>query len=1732
MPEGKNIVLFCAGLLLMGFFDIWSSGPSGNLSAMAFSAKAEAVSTAVTDAIRFDFSAPFLEKYQKEAEKTKLSLTISRCANPPVIDGKIMPAEWAKAAVIDTLKAAPQPTKVRLMYDDRAIYIAVENQVPARNGYAIGVAGGPAVQSLQSVPSQSPPRDDKDIWKKDHLELWFQPPGKDGKGCQFAVSDLGGIADLLVDGEDFSYNPDWSHAVGRNEYGWTVEMVIPKSALKITDWPMEIGFNIGRDGPHVKVCSWSGKWGDTSSQIRLEGIEASDQRSETRGSEGRAVSPKPPSETQGSMLSAKAERSYARAGDRWIETEVKIGRHGKDAVALPLSGSDSEGRASASGLSSIALATEGAAVQLTAEVYTLGNDNPAAQATITPPRASGKVLVDLRRLNLKEAKLVLKLTQGGKGIGAKEIMLSARDAEQPLKAGEKIKILLDVPAGITELKNWPVMFGVPFGAGTLWDINCLRLVDKNGKEIPCQKEVTGRWAPEGAVKWVRFDALVSPQDECFMEVKQSTMAITHPGQRPPLQGRGTKDDPLQVQAPPEATPRRGGAGVGSLKLTEKNGKIEIVTGVSRYVMGKGASPIQEIWMGNRKTAVSEKTRGLYVMDQTGRIGSASADEETMLIEARGPVAACVRFEGWYKTEKGENLARHITRVECFAGQPHAKVMHTLVLCNSTTNLWFKDIGWEFAVDAENNPTALFGISRQDWQKTYSVPLNASTPTHPHSDTSSALMLQDQHYMFAHGTNHFVVTKSDLSGKSEKLLEGEECGDWSALVGKKGGLMLACKETARQHPKEFEISADKINLHLFSCRAGEELDCRLPAMIKKWDVTNWYTKVHDSCYYRNMDISKVEEEVKKAYKSDAAGWAKTHELMVLPMTAAEASSQPCIAGQYARLNAHPVFALVSPDWTYKSKVMGPLHPKDTARFPEAEKYLDDVFHVWEQRMEDWGDFGFVDYGGGPRLEYCGKYARPYRLADCYTYTLRSDLWRIYARSGDRKIREFAEETNLRFGDNKLAHWDAIGKIKGLFVIVGGWADLPLYWFGGSAVEFSSTSDFDSFILLYQLTGCRRAREFVEQYAEGYKKQGGDGSRTIMTLRLCAQAYGLTWDPAMRECAVSLADRRIVDPQGLLGLNGKESGNGAYGPLDKIGTDIVGLVDAWLILGDQRYYQLALNIARYCWHGYLGHDPLFYTNHQGLMGQLLFDASDKKDMSYPEILARQMRCLRGAYYQDASSVTFVFEGIPYAEDLLVRAGLNKEPTVSLVEYSDFGNPSGIIFRKGKNEGGLVMHIKTSGTLPASNTEGMPGGIALRPLSASGSGALIKKAVQTNGLPEGCAEIHIPQDAPEGAYEILVPAGGRQMVVASSRVPMVVFAPDYWYATAGKWFFNVPVTSQNARIFFEYGTALYAPDGKSWPAQGGVTNWVTLPPDKPGLWAFEATRDMSVRSQNLPPFFAAHASKNWFEPPMAWHSEPPVPPVEKPATGTVYIAGAIKPPGNQALYLEAGKSFILGAAESAAVVKPDECSKLLPFREGTIEFWFKPYWGSFNAAFHSQPVLTMNMAEDEAKKWTFEYNKDNKSFRGELCKMVCGDSGFHPRAERTTIMQGGEWLHAAWVWGEIETVYVGTMKFKCLYTRIYINGKAGSQWMNSSAIAFRGGKLLYPPKNLTLGGRGYANEIAFDELRISDIQRYTNDFTAPVREKEFEMDEHTRALFHFNGNLNGQSFGVANPFQGQIK
>lgn len=1589
-----------------------------------------ASAAAAPQSLRLDFSSSPLERVLARAQGRTTIVEVPRCGHAPTIDGRVDDASWQSAAHFTLpLGYEAQPaTSVFAAFDDGKLYLAFVCDL-----------------YLHAAPQAARRERDGGAWKDDCIELWFDPSGEGSGVYQFVVNAADSIYDSFA--EDADYDPDWDHAVSVGEKAWMVEVAIPCQALGLQEWPATLNFNLGRNGPALDLRALSGSYGDTSAaQLHFAGLG----KAEGVGEESEAA--------DADSIELNFERAHARPGDRWIEGDIAI-----------------------------TLAQRNLAdVQVAAAVVAPSGET-VARCEVVPPRRTGRVLVDMRSLTLSQAVLKVDLRAGNETLAQARAELTAAGPEQPLRAGRRIEVHLDLPAGVASVQAWPVTFGVPFAPGQLWDATRLRLVDARGRPIPHQSEVVGRWAPEGAIKWVRFDALVSSEDGCFVEVG------------PPQRAGGPT---LRVRANDDGT------------LTVSNGPW-------RYVLGKGKSPILRIYREDASeysfAAVlpGDDTRGLYVIDQQGRTASASAVGETMRVEADGPVAACVRFEGPYRTADGEELARHITRVRIHAGQPWLDITHTLVLTRDTNEVWFRDIGWELAVDPGAAPQAFLGISREDpW---------ASTST-ALRDGESAYLLQDSHYFFAHGENHFQAARMSVGGGETLLATGEECGDWAAVAGTEGGLAVSCREAPLQHPKEFELSVERLVMHLFSGRAGEELDFRSDTLARKWDLLTWYDAVIPEAYRLSHDevLAKM-----AANTSNAIGWAKTHDLLLAPLARGED-----VVAQTARwsyLHTQPVYALVDPTWMCATGALKPIHPRDPERFPVIEHAISAAIRQWHDRIASWGDYGFVDYYAGPHLSYKGRYVVQKRYTSI-TYTLRPDLWLMYGRSGERDIRRFIADSIRTNFDGASAHWDGPNKIRGLFLAdsgsdlpVGGLrkGQLPYYWESATTPHISSSSTINNYAWYYYLTGDRHAADYIREYVEGIKRvwtpaRARRDARPLVLLRMLVGAYAFTWDPELRAMAEATMDG-IYRPEAPLGfIQERGKFEQPYATTYKTQVDIRALLEAWEILGNERYHDISRRLSRWLWLKYLGRWPLVYTNPLGITGAFLYE--ETKDPRYAQGLAIAVRQAASAWdaetdttfgVDSAEKMTFLLEGVAHAERVLVASGADRAPVASWAGFEDFGNPSSIVFRKEADQA-LVFDLQT------------PGGFKIIPAGADPASHEGLPWVMTEAYDQ--RSISVPAQAPAGDYEIVPDTYGQQMVVADRRIPLVIHAPQWWrpappQAPNVRYFFEVPANAVGAQIIFEGSARLFDPRGRPWPDEQPQHGTVDLPADLPGLWSFQPVTNQLVRTRNVPPFFAVEDAESYFQPAISWEREEPQE-IETPPAGTQFVPGISGAGNDQALYISSSGRFMLEGGEPHP---SGDGLQLLPFREGTIEFWFRPDWSTLDLPLKSRTIVRMSVAEGEP--WLLTYNMSERQRDADLDFYLshalygyfmaqAPDIRHSMRAYRRTVFTGGRWVHIAWVWGQRDGIiprdpgYNTRPQEKVLIAQIYVNGRRGQHYN----YAWKDNV----PADMPISFMMYNLAAAVDELRISDVQRYTDDFTPPARENRFEPDEHTRALMHFDGDL----------------
>ncbi len=1118
----------------------------------------------------------------------------------------------------------------------------------------------------------------------------------------------------------------------------------------------------------------------------------------------------PQPRTIGEGFDVIVPRAFARPGDRWVELflEWDAGLSGDETVELGVS------------------------------LYPVGSNEAVASSRFGVVGWGGQLLVDLRRHGLKQGRLVLELRADGERRSLAEVFIAAQTLPERLGSGMKIAVDVDEPVGVPVDQRVPVTFGLPFGAGELWQVEGLALVDARGREVPAQFEVAGRWAPDGAIQWLRVDALPVPRDGLFV----------------------TNDPPL----PPASE-------MAVLTLEERGDRLHIDTGTAVYELGTGSSPIVGIWQGEQQVVASAGARGLYLIDQRGRLAVASADEQEMTIESRGPVAACVRFEGYYRTAEGEPVARHITRVELFAGRSEAKVWHTLVLSRDTNEVWFRDIGWEFSVMPGASPEAVLGVEWGDSDAALSQELSG--------EVSRAFSVQAEHLRFGGGNNRFYAATESPDGDVTVLLEGEEMGDWAALRGDAGGFFAAVRDAALQHPKEFEVTPDTLTIRLFSNRAGEELDFRAATLADKWHLPETFGDGDDAVLVR--------EQV-AAIESNAIGWAKTHELMLAPMAAGEGTAT---AAEWAVLNSHKVYAHVDPWWIYLTDAMGPLYPKDAEVHPEVEAIVDQVAEVFSEHLRGTAFFGFVDYNAGPSFTPRGSrgdLVRERRFLG--TYQLRQELWGLSARSAERDVRAFTEQTTRAWADNKLAHWWGPGKTRGLYMEGSnespplphlGTGDLPFYWQDGTVFNQQDGTNLNQVIHDYYLTGNRRAGDIVEQFAAGIIEAWSPLSitsrkRKTESFWAMLQAYSVTHNPELRIIAEVTASY-VYDPEGRTALTSSKELGATY----KARTSVRALIDGWTVFGTPPYFDMAMRLGEHKWLRYLGRPPVTgTTSPYGIIGNFLWrETGSPHYAKWLEIALRQapLQSVGAAPFR----ASFPASGIPAALHALARIADADLKRVSWVAWSDDPDrPVSVVVAKGVYEN-VDVHLQTVRPGPARDGEWV------RPLSPrhlrSRDRSLISLEVTSNLEPNPhghiAARVNIPKDAPGEDYEIIPLHPGTQWVAAqvtpptvlqteprgrgwtqsytyTGRVPMVVHAPNGWLSAPApaRVYFEIPAGADAPRIRFSEPTQLFAADATPFADGNPISGWIELPANQPGLWSFQLDGTVQeIEVDGVPPYFA---------------------------------------------------------------------------------------------------------------------------------------------------------------------------------------------------------------------------------------------------------------------------------------
>jgi hypothetical protein len=1105
-----------------------------------------------------------------------------------------------------------------------------------------------------------------------------------------------------------------------------------------------------------------------------------------------------------------------------------------------------------------------------------------------------------------------------------------------LISGSTIPLIIDAdqPSPSSSL-----VFGVPFSPGQLWDENRVTLQYVGGSPVEYQRETTGNWITSGSIQWLQLRT-VAPSS--------SQLEVVIDGANQPLTGSNLITD-------------LGG------------GQYEMTAGDYTLVLAKEHSPIKSVKKGSTVIADNTNAKGLYLyvsntaLTASGQLAQSSNDVD-ITIESAGPVSSCVKIEGDYITSGGTRVAKHITRLESHKGIDGVNISHTLVLSNSTNNIWFSEMGWEFSTNptTATSVTALFNVTSSDLENVTQIPLNslftASILQNSYPTFGQSGAVPPTQPNFSISTNG-IISASYISGSM---------GEWFGYESDNNGLVWGIQDAARQAPKEIVVTRDKINLMLFSPNGGDEIDFRNSTLYDRWNLDNILP------YQGTTSASFA------ATPSDAYGWSKTTNLLLLPIDVT--SNISSIAAEANKLR-YPDYGYVDANWMYQSEAMGHLYPYDSASFNLAEKFLDGTISLYTGSVPGNGLYNtFFDYYNGPAYFYDQRY----RLS----YTLIHDSWLLTARNANRnesirrQTRKFSENTSRAFRDSYICHLDEpIGtpnrKLKGSFLEANGPAgDFPMYWESNSVYNLATSGDILNFIWDYQISGDRRSKDVALSYGVNFKnnfKYNTKLFRTLPNSKHIAHSYQLSGDYEMLLAIEKLKNSYnttsslssplgplFYDVDGSLLLSKLRAyGSSTY----KTNTDVGSLIETWKVTGSDVFKQMSLRLADYWRNSKMGRSPLvriygqydtFLHYNSGLLseGQIIDFSFRGKNIRYNPTTG---------ITTNAGFSTFdtLLGGMPYQMDVISKTSASSQPVSSFAAFRSYQNDNPIFIKKGNNGPGIVTYFQPSSATEEGTDEVDDNEITENTTQGGFTFKILKNPITTetwsgndpipvtqDGVNPGTAiKLEIAKDLGGGGgvalsynfvYKFQPTIKENQFLVTDSTASIVFRNDGYWMPHTlkpnYKYYFNVTSSTSSPTIFFEYKTNLYDPTGSLYTGIA-VSKSVALP--STGLWSFQPLEYPSlVSSSGMPPYFAINSGSFWFD---------PLTTITASTTSSVYNDIKVQPLSYPNLGSTTGAlisgSIAGGGTGTLKIASSSLDTELFSNVSGTLEFYFKPdNWDSF--------------------------------------------------------------------------------------------------------------------------------------------------------------------------------------------
>lgn len=1264
-------------------------------------------------------------------------------------------------------------------------------------------------------------------------------------------------------------------------------------------------------------------------------------------------------------------------------------------------------------------------------------------------------------------------------------------AENPLR----VSLTPNKPTNLTT-RTWPISVGIPFKKGEYRDEKVMTIVDDAGKPVPCQIVKTGDW-DDGSLRWVLADFTAQLDRRYFLTRGPRVEA---------------KDD---------------------IQLDETERSIVVETGGTSYAFPKTAATFDTIKLDADRNGQFEDAETLaagpatefYIVDSRGNRSVLRGGKTS--VELAGKRHAVLRGEGDYLDGSGKRVAAGVVYFHFYAGHPRVRISHKLIVTEDTNELWFRDIGLTIPLALDGAVTAAFGSDHASPQTAFTNRLQPGR---------TLTLTQDEFPHFGSTNSHFAITES-----STVLHSGAACSGWADGSDERRGLAAQVTGFAEQFPKAFDLSTKGLTIHLWAGSDSRELDFRTPQIIKSYFGNDWIPGTNTVANIANT----------------AAGTAKIHDIWLHPHVG---PLTPELISQFGATKEE-IYAPVDPAWIARSGVFGLMHPKDDKNFPEAEEVISDYF----DRSVLAGDrifpatgylyWGMYPYSAQPwKLKDGRWYPSIHRLSRTLEYNLKRGVWNLYARSGERKYYDYARRYTRLLGNLVFSNCDAPMKPKGW--MMQGSFHSPIIWgaFGEKAIaagksgrkpawnseasclSYASSEDVIQFVYDYFLAGDFHSRDMARIYAEALIQESdldpekallAGGGRPEAFLRMLGSAYDLEHDPRLREFGNQLV-RRMVMKDGQINPEVPTQ----YG---KWGDVFGAYYYYWVSTGDPLARKALVRLSEFVYRR--GELDGFFGRSSPQFQMFALAYQDTGDPTYAAYLAQAVQNFArdwptlkkmGVKFDDLNQLTStpwgqetmtgqgpVNIGVPAAEAVLASYK-GPRPYLPFALKPSPTERTHLLFRKETTAATtLDIYVNNWGDRKVEprlfDLKGQPQKLEVveQEFHRSTRPDFLRDSSYSAWFlryEDHCFfKLRIPATVPPGVYRLDVGDEVAFKVLNSDMEKFLQVAPDGLVLEVGeRYYFAMPAGVVNVEFFAMQPVKVYDAANKEVPVEElKEGNYRFATDGRPGSWVLVRPGPIPsfVRMKSIPFVVALGDPKRLFEVDASAFRPTAADPATVPTTP--FAAGKF---GQAAYWLN----------QFAQV--PTQGAQGVPHGRGTVEFWVRPMWAASD--FESKKA-TIRMQLFQAGPVSLAYNVDpnpgnSGRYNQAYLELHVREAGF---SRAGVYLQSGKWYHIALTWN------VDGANSEC---DIFINGRKRD--FHHYAVGMRGdvppSKLLPPAASVRFGsGHQYGGKPVgelYDELRVSRVVRYRDDFDPPTQ--PFQPDKDTFLLMHLDGNLDGTLNGAA--------